>query len=150
MQLNEVRPQRGATRKRKRVGRGPGSGHGKTATMGHKGHQARAGHSKTKGFEGGQMPLTRRIPKFGFKNPFRVEYQVINVGLLEDRFEAGATVDAGSLWEHGLLQRKHEPVKLLGNGKLTKKLAIKVDAASASAKQKVEGAGGSLQVEAAG
>jgi large subunit ribosomal protein L15 len=147
MQLNEVRPQRGATRKRKRIGRGPGSGHGGTATKGHKGHQARAGGGKTKGFEGGQMPLTRRIPKFGFKNPFRVEYQVINVGLLEDRFAAGASVDADILWSHGLLPRKHEPVKLLGNGNLTKKLAIRVDAASASAKQKVEGAGGSLELE---
>jgi large subunit ribosomal protein L15 len=146
MQLNELRPNRGATHKRKRVGRGPGSGHGKTATHGHKGHQARAGHSKTKAFEGGQMPLTRRIPKFGFKNPFRVEYQVINVGLLEERFDAGATVDIASLWEHGLLQRKHEPVKLLGNGKLTKKFVVKVDAASESAKTKVEGAGGSLQL----
>lgn len=149
MQLNELRPQRGATHKRKRVGRGPGSGHGKTATKGHKGHQARAGHSKTKAFEGGQMPLTRRIPKFGFKNPFRVEYQVVNVGLLEERFEAGATVDTATLWAQGLLHRKNEPVKLLGNGKLTKKFVVKVDAASASAKSKVESAGGSVEVESA-
>jgi large subunit ribosomal protein L15 len=146
MQLNEVRPQRGATRKRKRIGRGPGSGHGGTATKGHKGHQARAGGGKAKGFEGGQMPLTRRIPKFGFKNPFRVEYQVINVGLLEERFAAGDQVDAAALWSNGLLQRKHEPIKVLGNGKLSKKLVVKVDAASASAKQKIEGAGGSLEI----
>ena len=149
MQLNEVRPQRGATRKRKRVGRGPGSGNGKTAGKGHKGHQARAGGGKTKGFEGGQMPFTRRIPKFGFKNPFRVEYQVINIGLLEERFDAGATVDAAALWSRGLLQRKHEPVKLLGNGKLSKRFVVKVDAVSQSAKEKVESLGGSVEIETA-
>src|SRR5262245_36638320 len=122
MQLNEVRPQRGATRKRKRIGRGPGSGHGGTATKGHKGHQARAGGGKTKGFEGGQMPLTRRIPKFGFKNPFRVEYQVINVGLLQERFQDGGSVDAAALYGMGVLQRKYAPVKLLGGGDLAKRL----------------------------
>ena len=144
MQLNQVRPARGATHKRKRIGRGPGSGHGGTATKGHKGHQARAGGGKTKGFEGGQMPLTRRIPKFGFKNPFRVAYQVINVGLLEERFEAGSAVDATSLYERGVLHSKTAPVKLLGNGNLSKQLQIKLDAASASARQKVQSAGGTL------
>lgn len=144
MQLNQVRPARGATKKRKRIGRGPGSGHGGTATKGHKGHQARSGGGKTKGFEGGQMPLTRRIPKFGFKNPFRVEYQVVNVGLLEERFETGNNVDVAALYERGVLQRKHAPVKLLGNGNLTKKLHVTLDAASASARQKVENAGGTL------
>ena len=147
MQLNEVRPNRGATKKRKRVGRGPGSGHGKTATKGHKGHQARSGGGKTKGFEGGQMPLTRRLPKFGFRNPFRVEYQVVNIGLLEERFEAGETVDIATLYEQGVLQSKYAPVKLLGNGNLTKKLQVKVTAVSESAKQKVEGAGGSIVLE---
>jgi len=149
MQLNQVRPARGAVKKRKRVGRGPGSGHGGTATKGHKGSQARAGRAKGKGFEGGQMPLTRRIPKFGFRNPFRVEYQVINVGLLEERFDAGARIDTAALYDHGMLQHKNAPVKLLGNGNLTKKLDIQVDAASESAKQKVEAAGGKVQVEAA-
>jgi large subunit ribosomal protein L15 len=149
MQLNQVRPARGATKKRKRVGRGPGSGHGGTATKGHKGHQARAGGGKGKGFEGGQMPYTRRIPKFGFKNPFRVEYQVVNVGLLEERFEAGSDVDAGALYARGVLQSKHAPVKLLGNGALTKKLQIKVDAVSASARQKVESAGGTIVLDTA-
>jgi large subunit ribosomal protein L15 len=148
MQLNEVRPARGATRKRKRIGRGPGSGHGGTATKGHKGHQARAGGGKAKSFEGGQMPLTRRIPKFGFRNPFRVEYQVVNVGALEERFQAGAQIDAAVLYEEGLLPRKHAPVKLLGNGNLTKALQVSVDAASASAKQKVEAAGGAVTVAA--
>jgi large subunit ribosomal protein L15 len=149
MQLNQVRPARGATKKRKRIGRGPGSGHGGTATKGHKGHQARAGRSKGKHFEGGQMPLTRRIPKFGFKNPFRVEYQVINVGLLEERFDAGSRVDAATLYARGVLHSKHAPVKLLGNGDLKKKLQIHVDAASAGAKQKVESAGGTLVLAAA-
>jgi large subunit ribosomal protein L15 len=147
MQLNEVRPNRGATKKRKRVGRGPGSGHGGTATKGHKGHQARSGGGKNKAFEGGQMPLTRRLPKFGFRNPFRVEYQVVNIGLLQDRFEAGATVDIETLYKHGVLQSKYAPVKLLGNGNLTKKFQIKVTAVSESAKQKVESAGGSIVLE---
>ncbi len=144
MQLNQVRPARGATKRRKRIGRGTGSGHGGTATKGHKGHQARAGGGKTKGFEGGQMPLTRRIPKFGFKNPFRVAYQVINVGLLEERFEAGSEVNTASLYERGVLQSKTAPVKLLGNGNLSKSLRIMLDAASASARQKVQSAGGTL------
>jgi len=148
MQLNEVRPARGATHKRKRIGRGPGSGHGGTATKGHKGHQARAGGGKAKSFEGGQMPLTRRIPKFGFKSPFRVEYQVVNVGALEERFPAGSQVDPAALYERGLLPRKHAPVKLLGNGTLSKALQVSVDAASDSARQKVEGAGGALQLMA--
>jgi len=147
MQLNELRPTRGAVRKRKRVGRGPGSGHGGTATKGHKGQQARAGRAKGKGFEGGQMPMTRRLPKFGFKNPFRIEYQVVNVGLLQERFEAGARVDAEALFDRGLLQHRRSPVKLLANGNLTKNLSIHVDAASQSAKQKVEAAGGSVAVE---
>jgi large subunit ribosomal protein L15 len=149
MQLNQVRPNRGATKKRKRVGRGPGSGHGGTATKGHKGEQARAGRAKGKGFEGGQMPLTRRIPKFGFKNPFRVEYQVVNVGLLEERFDAGSTVDVVALYARGVLHSKYAPVKLLGSGSLTKKLQIQVDAASDSARKKVEEAGGSLVLETA-
>jgi large subunit ribosomal protein L15 len=147
MQLNEVRPARGAVHKRKRVGRGPGSGHGGTATKGHKGSQARAGRAKGKSFEGGQMPITRRLPKFGFKNPFRVEYQVVNVGLLQERFEAGARVDTDALFDRGLLQHRKSPVKLLANGNLTKKLSVHVDAASQSAKQKVEAAGGSVAVQ---
>lgn len=147
MQLNELRPNRGATKKRKRVGRGPGSGNGKTAGKGHKGHQARSGGGKTKSFEGGQMPLTRRLPKFGFRNPFRVEYQVVNVGLLQERFEAGATVDIETLYKRGVLTSKYAPVKLLGNGNLTKSLQVKVTAVSESAKQKVEGAGGSVVME---
>ena len=149
MKLNEVRPARGAVKKRKRIGRGPGSGHGGTATQGHKGAQARTGPAKGKGFEGGQMPLTRRIPKFGFKNPFRVEYQVVNVGALEERFGDGDQIDADALYSRGLLHKKHEPVKLLGNGSLTKRLRVTVDAVSQSARQKVEGAGGSITLDEA-
>lgn len=147
MKLNELRPARGAVKKRKRVGRGPGSGQGKTAGHGHKGEQARAGRSKGKSFEGGQMPLTRRLPKFGFKNPFRVEYQVVNVGLLEERFDDGQSVDTDALHAHGLLHKKGKPVKVLGGGNITKKLTVKVDAASDSARKKIEGAGGTVAIQ---
>jgi len=147
MKLNEVRPAKGAIRERKRVGRGPGSGLGKTAGKGHKGEQARSGSSKRKGFEGGQMPLTRRIPKFGFTNPFRAEFQVINIRTLEERFEDGDTVDAASLTAHGLLHKRFDPVKVLGDGELSKRLSVHVDAVSGSARQKIESAGGSVQVE---
>ncbi len=147
MKLNEVRPAKGAIRKRRRVGRGTGSGLGKTAGKGHKGQQARSGTPKGKGFEGGQMPLTRRIPKFGFKNPFRTAYQVINVATLQERFEDGDTVNAAALLERGLLSKKLEPVKLLGEGNLSKKLTVQLDAISASARQKVEQAGGSVEIQ---
>jgi len=147
MKLNEVRPAKGAIRKRKRRGRGTGSGLGKTAGKGHKGQQARSGAPKGKGFEGGQMPLTRRIPKFGFTNPFRITYHVINVGALQERFEAGDIVDTAALIERGLLNKRFEPVKLLGEGTLSKKLSVRLDAVSASARQKVEAAGGSVQIE---
>jgi len=147
MKLNEVRPAKGAVRKRKRVGRGTGSGLGKTAGKGHKGEQARSGAAKGKGFEGGQMPLTRRIPKFGFTNTFRVEFQVINVRALQERFDDGDTVDSVTLADRGLLHKRFEPVKLLGDGDLSKRLTVRVDAVSASARQKIESAGGSVQVE---
>lgn len=146
MRLNEVRPAKGAVRKRKRLGRGTGSGLGKTAGKGHKGQQARAGSPKGKSFEGGQMKLTRRIPKFGFTNPSRVEYQAINVRTLQERFEDGDTVTPTTLAERGLLH-KHEPVKLLGDGELSKKLTVHVDAISRTAQQKVESAGGSVRIE---
>lgn len=147
MKLNEVRPAKGAIRKRKRRGRGIGSGLGKTAGKGHKGQQARSGAPKGKSFEGGQMKLTRRIPKFGFTNPFRVEYQVINVKTLQARFEDGDTVSSATLAERGLLHKKYEPVKLLGEGDLSKKLSVHVDAVSGTARQKIESAGGSVQIE---
>ena len=142
MKLNEIRPARGAVRNRKRVGRGTGSGTGGTAGYGHKGEQARSGASKRKSFEGGQMKLTRRIPKFGFKNPFRVEYQVINVRLLEERFKDGERVDAATLLVHGLLHKKSMPVKVLGDGDLSKKLIVLAEKFSRSAREKITAAGG--------
>lgn len=147
MKLNEIRPARGAVRKRKRVGRGTGSGTGGTAGYGHKGEQARSGASKRKSFEGGQMKLTRRIPKFGFTNLFRVEYQVVNVRLLDQRFQDGDQVDAATLLEHGLLHKKSWPIKVLGDGELSKKLTVSVHAVSASARTKIENAGGSVQIQ---
>ncbi len=145
MKLNEIRPARGAVRDRKRVGRGSGSGTGGTAGRGNKGEQARSGAPKRKGFEGGQMPLTRRLPKFGFKNPFRVEFQVVNVRLLEQRFGDGDTVDAAALIERGVLQKKSAPIKVLGDGDLNKKLVVRVDAVSESARKKIEAAGGKVE-----
>ena len=145
MKLNEIRPAKGAVRDRKRVGRGTGSGQAGTAGKGHKGEQARSGRAKRKAFEGGQMQLTRRLPKFGFTNPFRVEYQVVNVRLLDLRFQSGETVDLTTLHEHGLVQKKSKPVKVLGAGELQKKLAVRVHAVSASARQKIEAAGGSVE-----
>ena len=143
MQLNELRPNRGATKKRKRVGRGPGSGNGKTAGKGHKGHQARSGGGKTKSFEGGQMPLTRRLPKFGFRNPFRVEYQVVNVGRLADA-PAGTVVDTA--WLKGRrLVRRPGLVKLLAGGEIKVALTVKVDAASEAARKAIEAAGGTVE-----
>jgi large subunit ribosomal protein L15 len=145
MKLNEIRPAKGAVRDRKRVGRGTGSGQAGTAGKGHKGEQARAGRAKGKAFEGGQMQLTRRLPKFGFTNPFRVEYQVINVRMLDLRFQNGDTVDLTALHDKGLVQKKSKPVKVLGAGALSKKLAVRVHAVSASARQKIEAAGGSVE-----
>ncbi|HYC56948.1 MAG TPA: 50S ribosomal protein L15 [Candidatus Binatia bacterium] len=145
MQLDSMKPAPGSRQKRKRLGRGPGSGLGKTSGKGHKGQGARSGGSVTPGFEGGQMPLARRLPKFGFKNPSRVEYQVINVGLLAQRFDAGSVVDADALREQGLANRA-KPIKILGHGKLDRALTVTADAFSASAKEAIEKAGGSAQI----
>jgi large subunit ribosomal protein L15 len=147
MKLNEVKPAPGAIRKAKRVGRGTGTGNGGTAGKGHKGQQARSGAPKGKGFEGGQMPMSRRIPKFGFTNHFRKEYHPINVGLLDQRYENGDTVDTASLVEHGLLSKKFDRVKVLGTGELTKKLTVTVDGVSKTAREKIEAAGGTVTLE---
>ena len=147
MQLDSMKPAPGSRQKRKRLGRGPGSGLGKTSGKGHKGQGARSGGSVTPGFEGGQMPLARRLPKFGFKNPNRVDYQVINVGELARRFEAGALVNAESLRASGLAGRA-KPIKILGHGKLDRALTVEADAFSASARTAIEQAGGSVQVSA--
>lgn len=146
MKLNELSPAPGSTRDVKRIGRGHGSGNGKTAGKGHKGQKARAGHGMRPGFEGGQMPLQRRLPKRGFNNIFRSEYAVINLAAL-NAFDDGATVDTEALLAKGIVKNAQDGVKVLGNGALTKKLTVKVHAVSASAKAKIEAAGGSVEVD---
>ena len=145
MKLNDLRPARGATRPRKRVGRGEGSGSGGTAGKGHKGHSARSGGGSAPWHEGGQMPLQRRVPKVGFKNVNRIDYQVVNVGDLND-FEPGTEVTLALLKEHNLAKRLSLPVKLLGHGTLDRAVRVRVHAASASAREKVEAAGGTLDL----
>ncbi len=143
LKLNNLGAPAGANRKNKRVGRGPGSGHGKTSGRGHKGQKARSGKKIGAWFEGGQMPLQRRVPKRGFTNIFKLEYQVVNVGDL-DRFDAGAVVDAVALTAAGLIKTPARPVKLLARGKLEKPLQIRVDKASQAAIAAVQAAGGTL------
>lgn len=146
MKLNELSPAPGSTRDVKRIGRGHGSGNGKTAGKGHKGQKARAGHGMRPGFEGGQMPLQRRIPKRGFNNIFANEYVAINLASL-NAFDDGAVVDTAALKAKGIVKNERDGVKVLGNGTLTKKLTVKVHAVSASAKAKIEAAGGSVEVD---
>ena len=143
--LSNLQPPAGATRGRKRVGRGPGSTLGKTAGKGHKGQNARSGGGVRPGYEGGQMPLNRRLPKRGFRNIFRTEFEVVNLAQL-DRFEAGSTVDVETLVASGLVRRRHAGVKLLANGELTKALTIKVHKCSKAALDKVAAAGGTVEV----
>jgi large subunit ribosomal protein L15 len=147
--LHNLHPNPGATKTKKRLGRGRGSGTGKTSGKGVKGQKARPGHHGARlAFEGGQMPMPRRIPKRGFKNPFRIEAFPINVATLEQVFDAGATVDLASLREKGLVPKHVEVVKILGEGELAKKLTIKAQRVSAMAKDKVEKAGGSVEIVA--
>ncbi|MBQ8575032.1 MAG: 50S ribosomal protein L15 [Clostridia bacterium] len=146
MKLHELSPAAGSTKERKRIGRGAGSGQGKTAGKGHKGQKARAGRGMRAGFEGGQMPLQRRLPKRGFNNIFRKEIVAVNVADLNARFEDGAVVDVESLKQAGLVKNSFDGIKILGNGELTKKLTVKADAFSESAKQKIEAAGGNAEV----
>ncbi|MCA1764890.1 MAG: 50S ribosomal protein L15 [Desulfobulbaceae bacterium] len=142
--LSNLSPNPGSRKARKRVGRGQGSGHGKTSTRGHKGYKARSGSSIKPGFEGGQMPLQRRIPKRGFNNIFRKEYAVVNVGDL-DVFEAGTTIDRATLVDAGLVAKKFDSVKILGNGEIGKAFSFVVDKLSESARQKIEAAGGTIE-----
>jgi large subunit ribosomal protein L15 len=144
LSLQDLRPARGATRSRKRVGRGPGSGHGKTAGRGNKGQKSRSGYRHQRGFEGGQMPLHRRVPKRGFTNIFRVEYDVVNISDLE-RFDAGDSVTPDKLAERRLAHGRR-PVKILGDGELKKALTVSAHKFSASAKSRIEAAGGSCEV----
>jgi large subunit ribosomal protein L15 len=143
--LNRLKAPKGANKRPKRVGRGESSGHGKTSCRGGKGQTARKGNSKPRlGFEGGQMPMFRRAPKRGFKNPFRTSYAVVNVGDLERVFDSGDTVDPVTLASKRLITKPLDGVKLLGDGELKKKLTVKLAAYSASAKSKVEAAGGTV------
>ncbi len=146
MKIHELSPAEGSKKAVKRIGRGAGSGQGKTAGKGHKGAKARSGYSRRPGFEGGQMPLQRRVPKRGFNNIFRTEYAVVNVASLEERFDANATVDAESLKACGLIKKELDGIKVLGNGEITKALTVKVSAISESAKAKIEAAGGKVEV----
>jgi large subunit ribosomal protein L15 len=143
--VHDLAPAVGATHYKKRVGRGPGSGHGKTAGRGHKGQRSRSGYRHQRGFEGGQMPLHRRVPKRGFTNIFRVEYDIVNLGDLADRFEAGASVTPETL-ALVRLARKSRPVKILGDGELKKALNVSAHKFSASAKARIEAAGGRCEV----
>ena len=145
MELHDLHPAPGAKRSRKRIGRGPGSGTGKTAGKGHKGQKSRSGYSRRYGFEGGQMPLVRRIPKRGFYNIFRVEFQVVNLKDLERVFADGDTVTVENLVEKGLVRGKRL-VKVLGDGELSKKLSVQGHKFSASARAGIEKAGGSCEV----
>ncbi|MBP6631109.1 MAG: 50S ribosomal protein L15 [Kofleriaceae bacterium] len=141
--LSTLAPNKGATKTKKRLGRGRGSGTGKTSGKGVKGQKARPGHHGARfAFEGGQMPMSRRIPKRGFKNPSRLNSHAVNVGLLDKEFTAGEVVDMASLRAKGLVPKAAEAIKILGEGDLTKKLTVKAHAFSATAKDKVEKAGG--------
>ena len=145
MKLHELSPAEGSKREVKRIGRGHGSGQGKTAGKGHKGQKARAGKGMRVGFEGGQMPLQRRIPKRGFNNIFRKNIVTVNLTTL-NRFDDGAVVDVNALVEAGIVKNSFDGVKILANGTLTKKLTVKASAFSEAAKAKIEAAGGKTEV----
>ena len=144
--LNELKPVKGARHYKKRLGRGIGSGLGKTAGKGTKGQNARSGGGVRPGFEGGQLPLFQRLPKRGFHNHFRVEYAVVNVGQLNDLFDEGAVIDVDALIAKGFFKDSKDGLKVLGNGELKKKLTVKASKFSESAKKAIEAAGGSVEV----
>ncbi len=144
--LHELKPAPGAVKQKRRLGRGPGSGRGKTSGRGQKGQKAYAGHRLYVGFEGGQMPLHRRLPKRGFHNPFRKEYQIINLDQLEEKFEDGAVITPHVLFEKRLIHSLREPVKILARGDLKKALTVRAHAFSKKAKEKIESAGGKVEV----
>jgi large subunit ribosomal protein L15 len=147
MNLSNLKPAQGSTGKRKRVGRGQGSGHGGTSTRGHKGAKSRSGYSKKIGFEGGQMPLQRRVPKFGFKNPNRVEYTPLNLGLLQRLAEEKSITDftLEVLFANGLVS-KNDKVKVLGNGELTNKITVEAHAYSKKASEAITALGGEAKI----
>ncbi|MFH1783960.1 MAG: 50S ribosomal protein L15 [bacterium] len=146
MKLQDLKPAKGSRKRRKIIGRGPGSGHGLYATKGIKGQNARSGGGTRPGFEGGQMPLYRRIPKRGFKNRMRKSYCVVNVGSIAEKFDAGSEITPGVLIEKKLIRKSTLPIKVLGEGDVGKALKIKVHAFSKSAQEKVTKAGGTIEV----
>ena len=144
MKLNELSPAQGSAKAAWRKGRGPGSGNGKTAGKGHKGQNARSGGGVRPGFEGGQLPLYRKLPKRGFNNKFAVNYAIVNVEAL-NAFENGAVVDAAALKAAKLVRKELDGIKILGNGEITKALTVKATVFSATAKEKIEAAGGKIE-----
>jgi len=144
MELSNLKPKKSSRHSKKRVGRGPGSGNGKTAGRGEKGQKSRAGFSRMRGFEGGQMPLHRRLPKRGFTNIFRKEYAIVNIGRLE-QLDNGASVDEAMLRQAGLVKGRNDGVKVLGHGKLSKKLTVHATKFSETARKQIEAAGGTCQ-----
>lgn len=146
MKLHELSPAAGSKKDIKRVGRGTSSGHGKTSGKGHKGQKARAGRGPRIGFEGGQMPLQRRVPKRGFNNIFAKEIAIVNLAGLEERFADGDVVDADALIEKGLIKKRLDGVKVLAHGELTKKLSVRLNACSQAAKEKIEAVGGTVEI----
>ncbi len=145
MKLHELSPAQGSVKSRYRKGRGPGSGNGKTAGRGHKGQNARSGGGVRPGFEGGQLPIYRRLPKRGFNNHFSKEYAIINVGKLNE-FDEGSVINVQTLLDCGILNKALDGLKVLGNGEITKKLTVEAAIFSATAKEKIEAAGGKAQV----
>ena len=146
MKLHELSPAAGSKKEVKRIGRGPASGQGKTAGKGHKGQKARAGRGMQIGFEGGQMPLQRRLPKRGFVNIFAKNIVTVNVGTLNAKFDDGAVIDVEALKAAGIIKNRFDGVKILSNGDVTKKVTVKADAYSGAAKEKIEAAGGKAEV----
>ncbi len=146
MKLHELSPAAGSKKEVKRVGRGPASGQGKTAGKGHKGQKARAGRGMQIGFEGGQMPLQRRLPKRGFVNIFAKNIVTVNVGTLDAKFDDGAVIDVDALKAAGIIKNRFDGVKILSNGDVTKKFTVKANAYSGAAKEKIEAAGGKAEV----
>jgi large subunit ribosomal protein L15 len=146
MALNDLRPPKGAKHAKKRIGRGQGSGNGKTAGRGHKGAQSRSGWHFKRGFEGGQMPLHRRVPKRGFHNPFRVEYEVVNLDTLAARFDAGTVVTLALLVERRLVSGTNKLLKVLGRGELDKALTVRAHRFSGKAAEKIAAAGGASEL----
>jgi large subunit ribosomal protein L15 len=146
MDLSDLKPSQGSTKNKKRIGRGHGTGQGTQAGRGHKGAQSRSGFKFKRGFEGGQMPLHRRVPKRGFHNPFRTEYAVVNLDVLADRFDAGTVITPELLRERGLIHSERQPIKVLARGDVAKKLTVRAHKFSGKAAEKIAAAGGTVEV----